>query len=118
MIATELKLKNGDYVPETGGDLYRVSGTEELVQRALMRLAARRGGFAPLPDYGSRLHTLGRIRPSQREAAAWQFALEALAPETEIALTALEYLPGDDGSAVLRLALDCGGEKTAAVLRI
>ena len=115
---TELKLQNGDYVPEPGGDLLCVSGTEALVQRALMRLAARRGGFLPLPDYGSRLHTLGRLKPSQREAAAWQFALEALAPETEIALTALEYLPGDDGSAELRLELDCGGDRTAAAVRI
>ena len=118
MIATELKLQNGDYLPEPGGDLQHVRGTEELVQRALMRLAARRGGFLPLPDYGSKLYTLGRIKPSQREAAAWQFALEALAPETEIALTALEYFPGDDGSAVLHLELDCSGRKTAAAVRI
>ena len=114
----ELKLQNGDYLPEAGGGLRRVSGTEELAQRALMRLAARRGGFFHLPDYGSRLHTLGRMKTSQREAAAWQYVLEALEPETEITLTALEYLPGEDGSASLRLELDCGGVSTAAIMRI
>ena len=114
----ELKLMNGDYVPDASGALRTVTGTEAAVQRALMRLAARRGGFLPLPEYGSRLHTLCRIRPSQREGAARQYALEALEPETEVRLLALEYLPGEDGSALLRVELECGGTVQTAALRL
>ena len=111
-------LQNGEYQTDDTGALRTVSGTAETVQRALMRLAARRGGFAPLPEYGSRLHSLGRLRPSQRAAAAWQYALEALAPEPEVVLRSAQLLPQADGSALLRVELVCGGERTDAAIRL
>lgn len=114
----ELKLRDGDYVAGPDGTTERVGGTEAAVQRALMRLTARRGGFLPQPDYGSRLYTLGRLKPAQRSAAAVQYVLEALEPETEISVEAVEYLPGADGSAQLRVELACGGEHTGAVLQL
>jgi hypothetical protein len=63
----ELRLENGDYVKSGGHTLESVSGTEELAQRLMLRLRARRGGFALRPDYGSRLYTLSGLRPSERE---------------------------------------------------
>ena len=46
----ELLIKNRDYVPDGTGGFVRVSGKEELLQRVLFQLSARRGGFAPLPE--------------------------------------------------------------------
>ena len=114
----ELKLQNGAYLMNAGGGFRTVSGTEELVQRALMRLAARRGGFYPMPDYGSRLHTLCSLKPSERSAAARQFAVEALAEEPRITVGEVEYVPGTEGSAQLNLELICAGERVSAVLHV
>ena len=69
----ELKLKNGDYVPDGMGGLQRVNGHEELLQRVLFCLTARRGMFPFGETLGSRLWQLGRLLPSQRQAAAEQY---------------------------------------------
>ena len=75
-----LKLVNGDYVPQ-GNGLETVEGDGALLQRVLMKLTARRGQFPWMADFGSRLWTLGRLRPAERQAAAEQYVLEALADE-------------------------------------
>lgn len=54
----ELKFDGGDYVRSGCGGFATVSGRDEALQRALMRLSARRGSFFPLPDFGSELHKL------------------------------------------------------------
>ena len=56
----EIKIQNGDYVPDGLGGVVRLSGAEALLERILFRLTARRGGLPPLPALGSRLHLLGR----------------------------------------------------------
>ena len=78
----ELKLENGDYLPDGHGGLQQAG--EELLQRVLNRLSARRGSFPFLPDFGSRLYLLGLAAPSVREAAAERYVTEALAPETAL----------------------------------
>lgn len=101
----ELKLVEGQY---SFGRLLRpetVEGAEELKQRVRMRLSARRGAFLPRPGYGSRLHLLGQVKPSEREAAARQFVLEALAEEKELELDGLELIEGEPGQARLYLHL-------------
>ena len=50
----ELMLRDGDYVRASGGGLKTVTGTEELLQRVLFQLSARRGSFPLLPEVGSR----------------------------------------------------------------
>lgn len=59
----ELKLRNGDYVPDGVGGLKRVEGREALLQRVLFKLTARRGAFPFLPELGSRLWQLGKAPP-------------------------------------------------------
>ena len=54
----ELKLRDGDYVPDGAGGFVRCAGAEGVLQRALFLLTCRRGAFALLPDVGSRLYTL------------------------------------------------------------
>ena len=86
----ELKLDNGYYVPANYQGFAQVSELEELAQRLMMKLTAKRGQFFPLPDYGSRLYLLPKILPSQRETAARQYVIEALADENEVELTDFE----------------------------
>ena len=77
----ELKLVNGDYLPDGRGGLQQ---EEEILQRALSRLTARRGSFPFLPEFGSRLCLLGAVAPLARETAAERYVTEALAPETAL----------------------------------
>jgi len=114
----ELKLENGDYVPAANGELARVDGNEALLQRALMRLQARRGGFAALPDYGSRLHTLCRLKPGERAAAARAYAVEALAAEPEMEVGEVRYAEDGAGGALLEVELVCGGRKGALKISV
>ena len=78
----ELKLVNGDYLPDGRGGLQQAE--EEILQRALSRLTARRGSFPFLPEFGSRLYLLGAVAPLARETAAERYVTEALAPETAL----------------------------------
>lgn len=105
----ELELKDGRYTLDGGHALREIDGAEELAQRVALRLRVHRGAFLPLPEFGSRLYTLGRLHPNERETAARQFVLEALADETDLSLDALE-LTEKDGDAVLKLTLSSGGE--------
>ena len=89
-----LMLVNGDYVPQENG-LQSAKGDEAVLQRMLMKLTARRGQFPFMENFGSRLWTLDRLRPAERQAAAEQYVLEALR---------------DDGRAG-----DAGGERRKGV---
>jgi len=101
----ELKLENGRYTARSRGDLESVSGIEELRQRVEMKLKARRGGFPPMPEFGSRLHTLHRVKPKQRRAAAEQYAAEALSGEEGLVIEALSLADTGDGGIRLELEL-------------
>ena len=105
----ELKIVNGDYVPDGAGGLQRVSGKEELLQRVLFLLTARRGGFALAPTLGSRLYLLGREKPGNRLTAAKKYVAEAL--DGEAGVTVEDVSLGNDGDvSVLRVRLRCEDE--------
>ena len=82
----ELRMKDQDYAVENGGTV-SLTGTEELLARALFRLTVRRGSFPFLPELGSRMYLLRRAKPGQWESLARQYAAEALADEPELAVT-------------------------------
>lgn len=105
----ELKLENGDYVPDGVGGLRRVQGQEALVQRVLYKLTARRGQFPFLEDLGSRLWKLGQVTPAKREAAAQEYVAEALTDEPDLRVrdVALTWGPS---AAELTVELSYGGE--------
>lgn len=106
----EIKFDGGRYVRGVCGGFETVSGREELLQRALMRLSARRGGFFPLPDFGSELHTLFTMKKSQRAAAARRMVYEALAPETQLQVRDVDYSEsGDTARVSVELELAGGG---------
>lgn len=118
MSGLELKMRNGDYVPAANGDFETVSGEDEVLQRAMLRLQARRGCFDALPDYGSRLYTLCRLKPGERAAGARTFAEEALAAEPEVQVGEVRYTPGADGGARLEIELLCGGRSGTLALDV
>ena len=108
----ELKLAEGRYVYRQNFGLERVSGAEELKQRVLMKLTARRGEFAPLPEFGSRLHTLSRVPASRVESEARRFVAEALAGETELSLGGLSFVPDGRGGGELLLSFSYNGDES------
>lgn len=73
-----LIMEYGDYRADGLGGFVRVTEEERLLHQALFLLKARRGGFAPLPEVGSRLYLLSREKPSQWEPLALAYAQEAL----------------------------------------
>ena len=106
----ELKLSNGKYVVGADGTLECVSGAEEKIQRILCRLSARRGGFFPMPEFGSRLYKLSSMKPSARNAAAQQYVHEALAAEEGVELLGVDCVSGPDDSCVVNVELAIDGE--------
>ena len=75
------KLREGDYCPDGSGAFDRAVGEEEVLERVLFQLTARRGSFPLLPQVGSRLSLLCREKPAARAALAAGYAAEALADQ-------------------------------------
>lgn len=114
----ELFLRDGDYVPDGKGGFSTVSGGEELLQRVLLRLLARRGGSPFLPDFGSRLYLLSRAKPGERSALAKQYVTEALADEADLVITDVTLAEGEDGNGTLTVTLNWQGEELALTVEV
>ncbi len=108
----ELKLAEGRYVYRQNFGLERVSGAEELKQRVLMKLTARRGEFLPMPEFGSRLHTLSRIPASRVESEARRFVAEALSGETGLSLDGLSFVTDGSGVGKLFFSFSYNGDES------
>ena len=112
----EMKLFDGDYIPDIWGGFETVSGGDELLQRVLYKLRCRRGGFAPMPELGSGLYLLAREKKENLETAARRYAAEALADEAGLELSEVHVSTGEDGGITVKLSLlYSGGELSAAV---
>lgn len=111
----EIRLTDGDYKPNGAGGFEQVSGEEELIQRVLFRLQAKRGAFPLMPELGSRLYLLGRERPTARLTAARQYIAEALAEE-ELSLGSISAVDTADGRLRLTVELiDRSGSRELAL---
>jgi hypothetical protein len=104
----EFALRDGDYRPDGLGSFETVNGSEALLQRALIRLAARRGCLPWMPELGSRLHTLGSARPAEREGAALAYVAEALAPEADVRVEDVSLSQTEDGRLRIAVTLRAG----------
>lgn len=100
----ELMLRGGDYVTDEMGSIRTVEGAEELLQRVLFKLSARRGGFPLLPELGSQLYRLSGVKPGQRPVLARQYVAEALADEEELEITDV-ILTEEEGLGRLKVLL-------------
>ena len=83
-----------------------MAGTEELAQRITMKLACPRGSFRPMPEFGSRLHLLHGMKPSERRSAADLYIAEALREERGVEL--LEFEISEVGKNDIHLSLIFG----------
>lgn len=110
----ELKIIGGDYAVSEGR-LCSVSGADEILQRVLMKLTAKRGGFPPMPDFGSRLYLLPGVKKTERAALCEAFIAEALTGEQEVAVSSVSLSEvGDE----IRIALSLrykGGDLDVAL---
>ena len=95
----ELKWEGGDLVPDGAGGFCRLQGSQALIQRVLFKLTAHRGAFVFLPELGSRLHTLGREKPCDRQALCTRYVAEALEGE-DVTVREVKYRPAADGAQV------------------
>ena len=107
----EMRLVDGRYVPDGVGGFETVSGAEEILERALFKLRARRGGFALMPELGSRLYLLHRTKPSARTAAARQYIAEALSDEPELVLTDVAVTEPGGGALAITAGFALSGDE-------
>lgn len=112
-----LLLKDGDYVADERGRLRTVEGAQDLLQRVLFRLQARRGSFPFLPELGSRLYLLPREKPGDRQALARQYAGEALREE-DVEVTEATVADGMDDRLQVLVTLTWNGERLEAEVTV
>lgn len=72
-------LVGGDHFLDGRGLPVTLSGSAELIQRALLRLSIKRGSFVLDPTLGSELHRLRGTQTEVMERLALSYAQEALA---------------------------------------
>lgn len=113
----ELLLKNRDYVRDASGGVIGLDGTEAVLARVLFQLGARRGSFPFLPTLGSRMYLLSGAKSGQWESLARQYAVEALADDTALAVTGVTVSRRDDRLWV-EVTLDWKGETLTARLEV
>ena len=100
------------------GGLRTVTGAEEVLQRVLFQLQARRGSFPFLPELGSRLYLLPREKPGAWEALARQYAVEALRGEAELEVAGVTAAKTGAGALEVQVRLSWNGEPLAVSLTV
>lgn len=113
----EIKLAQGDYIPDGLGGIQRCKGKDALLQRVLFRLTAHRGGFPLLPHLGSQLYLLGRESITNRASAAMKFTAEALAEE-DVEVKDVTLFPLGEGRIQVTVKLDYHGEDLSILLTV
>ena len=98
----ELKLRNGDYVPDGTGSVIRLEGEQALLQRVLFRLKAHRGS----------------LPARERQTAAKQYVTEALSAEPGLRVESVELSQSGDGSGELTVGLSCLDEPLTVMLEL
>lgn len=106
-----------DYVADGAGSVASVSGGNAVLSDILFRLSARRGGFVLMPEFGSRMHLLGKEKPSARAVLAQQYAAEALADLDDVTVTGAAVTTGGDRLKV-KVELAWQGETLTAELEV
>lgn len=74
-------LKDGDYVLDHRGRPMMIAGDAELAQRAMIRLAVKRGSLPFDPSFGSRIFQVRRMESQKKmQQEALSVVRDALAP--------------------------------------
>ncbi len=88
----------GDYCPDGMGGFRQAWGGEEVLERVLFQLTARRGSFPLLPQVGSSAYLLGREKPAARGTVGAGYAAEALAEVPDLQVTGATWDEGASAS--------------------
>ena len=112
-----LLLQDRDYADDGNGGVAVAQDGDELLSEVLFRLAARRESFPFLPSLGSRMHLLRRVKPSERENLALQYAVEALAGLTEVTVTGAS-VSEEDGTFRVSVELLWQGTRLAVTTQL
>ena len=113
---TEWQMKDGDLIPDGAGGFALVHGEQAVLQRVLFKLTARRGAFPFLPELGSRLHTLGREKPSVRQSLCAQYVTEAL--EGEPVTVKEVFYTEENGRSRVEVRMDLQGQETGVSVQV
>ena len=112
-----LLLQNRDYADDGNGGVAVAQDGDELLGEVLFRLAARRESFPFLPSLGSRMHLLRRVKPSERESLALQYAAEALEDLTDVTVTGAS-VQQEDGAFQVNVEMLWQGTRLAVSARL
>lgn len=91
---------DGDFLIDSRGRPIEISGMQEILQRALIRLSVRKGSFVYDTDFGSRLHTLKGSSNNIR-AKALALSKEALKPMDNLMVDDVEVRYTNNGENLL-----------------
>ena len=105
------QLRDGAERPDGEGGFAVSEGAQEVLERVLFQLTARRGSFPLLPQVGSRLYLLLREKPSVRGSVGASYAAEALAGEEDLQVTGAVW---DEAARHLEVTLLWQGESLRA----
>ena len=105
------QLRDGDYRPDGKGGFAVSEGAQEVLERVLFQLTARRGSFPLLPQVGSRLYLLLWEKPSVRGSVGASYAAEALPGEEDLQVTGAVW---DEAARHLEVTLLWQGESLRA----
>lgn len=104
-------LENGDFRLGSNGRPVQISGEQELLQRAMIRLNVPLGSFDYDASLGSRLHTLKADDADFNEKAV-SMAQEALRQLTEFTVSGVRRPADRPGTVIVQLSYN---EKTAEI---
>jgi len=91
-----LKLENGRYVCDDTGNPISLTGTDDLIERAIFRLKCRKGKFPLDRELGSNLYLLPTEKKNNREAAALSYVTDALSDMEELTVTGISAEETED----------------------
>lgn len=105
-------IKDGDHV--VGGDGYpvQISGAEEIIQQALIRLQVRRGSFAEDKQLGSELYKLSGAPQQHLQRLATAYVQQALAAMEEISVSDVQVRHDGIDSLIVDVAIEHLGSRS------
>ncbi|MFV0402139.1 MAG: hypothetical protein ACK5LX_16165 [Oscillospiraceae bacterium] len=101
-------LKDGTHAVDDRGIPVSVEGTDELIQRCMIRLGVRKGSFSCDSELGSELYRLGAIEGTAADREAFSYVQEALKPlgGVEVLSASCRLTASDTLAVTTELAID------------
>lgn len=112
----DLALFNGDFLCDSRGFPIEISGTDELLQQAILRLSIKKGSFAYDRNLGSKLYKLNPLEENLKSKAA-SLIKEALNDMENVSLDDVSVI-SENNSLILNISLSINGEQKDVVINV